>query len=39
MQSSLKEEKDFVFFVFVPSDIVTSTWIQTVIPTDIYQDV
>lgn len=25
MQSSLKEEKDFVFFVFVPSDIVTST--------------
>lgn len=38
MQSSLKEEKDFVFFVFVPSDIVTSTWIQTVIATDTYQD-
>lgn len=25
MQSSLKEEEDFVFFVIVPSDIVTST--------------
>ena len=38
MQSSLKEEKDFVFFVIVPSDIVTSTWMQTVIATDTYQD-
>lgn len=37
MQSSLKEEKDFVFFVIVPSDIVTSTWMQTVIATDTYQ--
>lgn len=37
MQSSLKEEEDFVFFVFVPSDIVTSTWKQTVIATDTYQ--
>lgn len=25
MQSSLEEEEDFVFFVIVPSDIVTST--------------
>lgn len=38
MQSSFKEEKDFVFFVIVPSDIVTSTWMQTVIATDTYQD-
>lgn len=37
MQSLLKEEKDFVFFVIVPSDIVTSTWMQTVIATDTYQ--
>lgn len=37
MQSSLKEEEDFVFFVIVPSDIVTSTWKQTVIATDTYQ--
>lgn len=38
MQSPLKEEKDFVFFVIVPSDIVTSTSMQTVIATDTYQD-
>lgn len=37
MQSSLKEEENFVFFVIVPSDIVTSTWEQTVIATDMYQ--
>lgn len=37
MQSSLEEEEDFVFFVIVPSDIVTSTWKQTVIATDTYQ--
>lgn len=37
MQSSLEEEEDFVFFAIVPSDIVTSTWKQTVIATDTYQ--